>query len=275
MILLLVSTLLVLVVLDVKPFRVMMDWHTKLKVANNVQTDTFEYIQYKMEGNGNAQITIDLQKGEHYWNPQIAIWFEDTLGNYMATSFVTNATAKGTFFSGRSADNFKDLDNTPSQNKNSAIRRVNALPVWAFKKNDKAIDGFVAPHPQSPLPDAISGATPTSSFIVSTAPDSIFIKQNTFKVRLEINVAFDENEYYSEYDFLDDNEYHSGTGLLGQPSLIYEATVNNTGESSYYLMELIGRGHHSGKTGLIYKDLSGITTAKKIVERIVVGVKNE
>jgi len=41
----------------------------------------------------------------------------------------------------------------------------------------------------------------------------------------------------------------------------------------YYLMELIGHGHRSSQNGSINSDLTKLTTALEIVERIVVGVK--
>ena len=40
---------------------------------------------------------------------------------------------------------------------------------------------------------------------------------------------------------------------------------------SYILkMDLMGRAHHSGKNGLIYTDLEGITTAQQLIERVLV-----
>ena len=38
-------------------------------------------------------------------------------------------------------------------------------------------------------------------------------------------------------------------------------------------MDIIGHGHHSGATGLIYTRMDHLTTAKKIVERILVKVE--
>jgi hypothetical protein len=92
---------------------------------------------------------------------------------------------------------------------------------------------------------------------------------------VEVNVAFDENEFYSEYDFLEDSIYHGGTGLLGQPSLIYGTTVRKSDGQQYYLLSLLGHGHHSGATGELIADMKTITTARYVVERIVVGVKEE
>ena len=38
---------------------------------------------------------------------------------------------------------------------------------------------------------------------------------DNFRLIIEINVAFDDNEYYSDFDFPDDEIFHSGTGQLG------------------------------------------------------------
>jgi hypothetical protein len=89
---------------------------------------------------------------------------------------------------------------------------------------------------------------------------------------VEVNVAFDENEYYSEYDFPDDSLYHGGTGLLGQPSIIYSATISRADRNHYYILEMQGHGHHSGGTGELIREVESLTTAKYVVERIVVGV---
>ena len=100
-------------------------------------------------------------------------------------------------------------------------------------------------------------------------------QQEKFILKLEINVAFDDNEYYSEFDFPDDTTFHNGTGQLGQPSLVFGTTIDKTDGKAYYLLELLGHGHHSGTTGAIYKETESLSTALEIVERIVVGITNK
>ncbi len=87
---------------------------------------------------------------------------------------------------------------------------------------------------------------------------------------VEINQSFDWNSYYSENKFSDD-EIYSGSGKVGQPSLIYAAEISKSEITSpvHKVMNLIGHGHHSGKDGKLYTDLSRITTAKNIAERII------
>ena len=75
-------------------------------------------------------------------------------------------------------------------------------------------------------------------------------------LNIEINVAFDDNEFYSEFDFPDDDTFHNGTGQLGQPSIVFNTAIDMKDGKDYYLMELIGHGHHSGQNGTLYIDLS-------------------
>jgi len=54
--------------------------------------------------------------------------------------------------------------------------------------------------------------------------------------------------------------------------LIYEAIVDSQ-KPGQYLFKLTGHGHHSGRDGSLYTDLSNITSAKKIREFIVVNIE--
>jgi len=251
-----------------QPVEQLMNWGAKQKAAQGKEELNHQFEYYEMNTNDDLQISIDLLRAKHYWHPQIAIWIEDTLGNYQQTLFVTKATAKGLFFGGRSKENYKKIDAEKVTQKED-YRQVNALPVWAHKRNILADDGGYAPTKAQPLVDAITGATPIDNFVLQTS-----LKQlENFILKLEINVAFDDNEFYSEFDFPDDIIFHNGTGQLGQPSLVFETAINLSDNQSYYLMRLAGHGHHSARDGEIYKDLSSLTTALEIVERIVVGVK--
>lgn len=252
---------------QITPIKMLMDWGAKSKAKNGkAQSATYEVFELEMDK--ELHLTVDLMRAEHFWHPQIAIWTEDTLGNFLQTLYVTKATAKGLFFGGRSKENFKTFDTQKAGN-STDYRRVNALPVWSHSRGVQYEDGMYVPTKQSPLSDGISGATPIDNFKLTTSTPST---QN-FIVKLEINVAFDDNEFYSEFDFPDDAIFHSGTGQLGQPSLLFETPVDLNDGKNYYLMELIGHGHQSGGNGVIYEDMSSLTTALEIVERIVLGVK--
>ena len=250
-----------------KPFKALMDIGAKLKANTEKEINHSTYEVVEMQMDKDIQLTIDLLRSVHYWHPQMAIWIEDTLGNYVETIFVSKATAQGLFFGGRSKENFKTFDE--KKDAKGDYRRVNALPVWSHKRGVQYKDGLYVPTNDKPLPDAITGATLIDNFQLLSSIDSTA----KFQLKVELNVAFDDNEYYSEFDFPDDEIFHNGTGQLGQPSIIFETSVDMKDGKDYYLMELIGHGHHSGQTGEIYKDLTSLTTAKEIVERIVVGVR--
>jgi hypothetical protein len=253
------------------PIRKLMDWRAARNTHGEHEIVLTDYEVYDLTKGTEPVITVDFLKGKHFWNPQIAIWLEDSAGNYLETLLVTTSTAGGLFYAGRSAANFKESDEAKAE-ENSPTRRVDALPYWSHKRNHLYSDGFYSPPPNEPLPDAISMATPGNNFYFKSADTSIQ-SLKSFRVMLEVNVAFDENEYYSEYDFLDDTLYHGGTGLLGQPSLIYGAVINKRDPNRYYILSLLGHGHHSGGSSELNEDVSTITTAKYVVERIVAGVQ--
>jgi hypothetical protein len=269
-IILVICTIFLISYYEVPPIKRMMDWRAQRTALAEKEISFSEYQIYDHSWGNEPQITIDFLKGKHFWNPQIVIWLEDSAGNYLETLLVTTSTARGLFYSGRSAQNFKESDEAKSET-NTPTRRVDALPYWSHKRGHKYSDGFYSPPPNEPLPDGITGATPTHNFYFKTAFNSLD-SLHSFKVLVEVNVAFDENEYYSEYDFTDDSLYHGGTGLLGQPSIIYSATIRKGDLNRYHVLTIQGHGHHSGGTGELIPEMESLTTARNIVERIVVGV---
>lgn len=255
------------------PVKLLMNWRASRNALTEKKLSFSDYQLYDYSQGNDPELTVDFLKGKHFWNPQLAIWLEDSTGKYIETLLVTTSTARGLFYTGRSAENFKESDGTKTQ-EDKPTRRVDALPYWSHKRGYQYPDGFYTPPPDDPLPDGISGATPRDNFYFKSATTSLK-GVATFSVLVEINVAFDENEYYSEYDFPDDSLYHGGTGLLGQPSIIYSTTVRQSDRNRYYVLSLLGHGHHSGTSGELIPESKTITTAKYIAERIVVGVDEE
>jgi hypothetical protein len=253
------------------PVKRLMDWRASRNTQIISEISMFHYEVYDHTNDGEPDVIVDFLKGKHFWNPQVAIWLEDSAGNYIETLLVTTSTARGLFYAGRSASNFKESDQAKTE-ENSPTRRVDALPYWSHKRNHRYDDGFYSPPPDHPMPDGVTGATPNANFYLKSTASNID-KRGSFRVMVEVNVAFDDNEYYSEYDFLEDTLYHGGTGLLGQPSLVYGTTVNKSDDERYNVLSLLGHGHHSGGSGELFDDTETITTAKYIVERIVIGVR--
>jgi len=249
-----------------------MDFGARSKVSIGSSENDAAYKKIVMELSNTNSLTVDVKKAKHFWHPQVAVWTEDTTGLYKETLFVTKATAKGIFAGGRSKENFKSLDTEKIELSEDSYRyrRVNALPVWSHKRGVKYEDGLYAPTYENPLPDGMSGATPLSNFILETSVSYT----EPFILKLEFNVAFDDNEYYSEYDFPDDETFHNGTGQLGQPSIILSCQINPLSEQKK-LMQIEGHGHHSGQDGIIYEDLNTITTALEIIDFAVVSFQKK
>ena len=222
--------------------------------------ETFDYQIIELDKTiGNQKISIELKKGAAFQYPLFAIWIEDSIGNYIETLYISRVISSSTF----------DYGKKVGENWESAIvRRPEALPYWSHKRGIEASDGFFVPLNGAPDLDAVSGATPTSNFIVKS---KIHVNKNSdYRILIEINQSYDWNEYYNKNKFLDDKIY-SGSGQVGQPSLVYATEIKKTElkSTTHKIMNLIGHGHYSGKDGKLYKDLSQITTAKNIAERII------
>lgn len=222
--------------------------------------ETFDYQIIDLDKTiGSQKISVELKKGEAFQYPLFAIWVEDSIGNYIETLYISRVISSSTFDYGKKVGN---------KWSSATKRRPEALPYWSHKRGIQSSDGLFIPLNGSPDLDAVSGATPTSNFIVKLRAN--FNNDNGYKVLVELNQSYDWNEYYTKNKFPDDKIY-SGSGQVGQPSLIYAAEIKKTElkSTTHKIMNLIGHGHHSGKDGKLYKDILQITTAKNIAERII------
>ena len=197
------------------------------------------------------QIQLEVRMGKPSHTPTLAAWVEDQHGNYLQDLYVSQKLAKEDFI------NFEHK------------RRPEALPVWSHKRGIQAKDGLYVPDKNQAIPDGLSGATPTSNWVLNSQLNSSGL--DSVRVFLEINQSFDWNEFYHPAAFQDDPVY-SGPGKVGQPALVYGTEVLALQNSSITQMHLLGRAHHSGKDGLIRQELEHITTALDMVERILVVV---
>ena len=223
----------------------------------------FEYEVIELfNANGQHNLEIELKKGNAFQYPLFAIWLEDSLGNYMETLYISRVIASSTFDFGKNVD---------GKWQSTVKRRPEALPYWSHKRGIKAPDGLYVPLNNATDLDAVSGATPTGNFIIKSKSDLNSLKH--YNVMLEVNQSYDWNSYYTKDKFPDDDIY-SGSGQVGQPSLIYTTAVSSQDikDNIYKIMQLIGHGHHSGKNGKLYKDLSHISTAKQIIDRVILKI---
>ncbi len=186
-------------------------------------------------------ITISVGAGENWKakrEPQLAIWLEDTEGNYIKTLYVTERASHKSWIMG------------PKEG------RPESLPVWyhssKFEPAKKAA-------PDLKL-DAVTSATPKGGIIFDTN-----LEDKAYVLRAEFNTSFDYNDFYTK----------KTSGVNGQPSVIYEAVIpadfNKTSEE--IRLAFAGTGALDGTDGLVHKNTEGLTTAQTIVKMIAIVAK--
>lgn len=184
--------------------------------------------------------------------PQIAVWVEDTEGNYLSTVYATHKIA------------------TEDWQSNGGNRRASALPAWCYARGVQYDDGLYLPTKDEPLTDGVSGATPKDSFDVKMRPEG---NLRQFVVKIEINHSTDWNEAYPKDAAEGDAGYSGGEGGSGQPALVYAATVDLASSTSEYVATLIGHSSPDGTSGEIFPDTSTVTSALEIVNRITINIE--
>lgn len=252
--------------LGVPPAQWLVDAGYALKELRPIDRQRSSTIYTKLTQTGQ-KLSIDIKAGEHYSGPgavimgvtttavpQMAMWVESFEGEYLETLYVTkkasNSSYIGSIFGGEE------------------VRRPEALPHWSHSRGVVSEDGLLMPSSAQPLADALTGATPLTSFDLRTVTST---KLERIVVKLEINRSFDFNDFYHEKAYPDDPIY-SGSGNSAQPSLVYSVAIDLSSKQPYYFLSLVGRGHHSGRDGDIHTDLSGISTAKQMIARAIVEV---
>ena len=141
------------------------------------------------------------------------------------------------------------------------------MPYWAHKRGIKASDGLFVPDQGTAVPDAYTGATPVTGFVMTSRADNPLPEK--FKVMLEINQNWDWNEFWTNDKYPGDENYKWSC----QPALVYEVVIDLDSLKDAYEMKPIGHSHYSGSTGELYSDLSTLTTALQIADSIIVRVK--
>ena len=215
---------------------------------------------------GSGDLSVTVKPGED-WNhklpvflffsiktqPQFAIWVD-----YIDTIYVTHKTATQGWSKAPG-------DPTPKDK----ITRNEALPYWSHKRNILGTNGSYMPSRDKPVEDAKTSATPKKESTFGYNPANL---PDKFLVVAEFNISTDFNDTYRKDLAKEDENYSGGEWRSGQPSIIYEAQVdkNSTG---IVKMKITGHGSPDGSNGNLYSDMSGMTTAMKIVGDITVKVK--
>lgn len=218
-------------------------------------------VHSNIDGKSTA-LSLEFQKGPAHNHPSFAIWLEDMNGNFLQTLFVTKYVATGIYGHG-------ELESGKWKPEPGEAVRPATLPYWAHKRGQ--LTGRIPdlPSPKNPLADAISGATPSADFVLQTQADKILPRR--FRVLLEINQAWDSNRYWTNNKFPDDFDYMTSL----QPALVYAVTIDLDSDIAEYYLNPIGHSHYSGKNGLLYTDLSTLTTALEIVGKVVVKIDRQ
>lgn len=224
---------------------------------SSCQEDLIEYqkddIKIMVKAGDEWKHPHDLFLGIKKQNPpQIAIWLEDVNGNYLTTLYASYKVATHSF----SGDE----------------KRKEALPYWNYarlplKSGQPIPDGYTGATTQKPIPDAVTGATPNGSFDLKMKPNEGL---SQFVIKAEFNHSKDYNDYYPKSAIFGDDNY---SGESGQPAIIYEAIIDLTTNQKEYHMQMIGHSSSDGSDGLLYTDLSKLTSAKDIVKEITIKIQ--
>ena len=175
--------------------------------------------------------------------PQMAIWLEDTCGNFLSTVYVTERSA------------------TQGWRMAGGARRPEALPLWSHRRGIAAPDGLYMPTADAP--EAATGATPHGSFTACFATG-----QSPAIVYAEINHSADFNQYYTADALPGTPSYSGGKEGSGQPAIVYRAPILVEGSSEIIVLKPIGHSSPDGSDGLLRTSLDSITSALDIVSRI-------
>ncbi len=202
-------------------------------------------------------ITLKFDKGKNHNHPLFAIWLADQNGKFIQTLFVSKSIGKGVFEHG---------SRKTGQWMPGEIQRPAALPYWAHQRGIKNENGTYLPTPKNPEIDARSGATPQNSFVMTFITDNPL--KGKYKIMLELNQSWDWNDYWHNNRYPEDREYKTSS----QPAVVYCADFD-TNEKKEYVMKAVGHSHYSGKDGSLNTDLSTLSTALKIADKITVLVK--
>lgn len=192
---------------------------------------------------GEGDIRIMIEKGSGWRHkfplflgigkmnsPQIAIWAEDTSGNYISTVYVTESIARQSWMMAR------------------GNRRIEALPHWCHSRGVVYGDGLLSPTREEPLPDAFTGATPRGSF---TAVTHIPDEARKFVIKVEVNHSVDFNSAYPASAMPGDPGYSGGREGSGQPALVYAATVDRDSGHGYIEACLLGHSSPGFRTYIL------------------------
>ena len=189
-----------------------------------------------------VQISAVIAPGSEWkgkFPPQFALWIQNENGKFCRTIFATKKASKNKWI-------FAPKDGRPE-----------SLPVWYHSCKKRYIL-----ESENEI-DAVTSATPKGSFEIARKIQ--LAEGEKYFVFAEVNKSFDYNEFYPKDADKNSTEY---SGVNGQPSAVYRAELSF--ENPDAELELFGTGSLDGKSGLVEDKTETLTTAKNLVEKIVV-----
>lgn len=197
-----------------------------LSLSHNVGAalDRFEMkndgMAYNYTPASNYKLRLDIKAGKEYKTeapPEIAIWLENQSSYHIKTLYT-------------------------SQSKKE-------LPYWAWKVEEYEKAKAADEEGNTEEIDAISGATPNSSF---DPKDYILPERNTepFYLLIEVNMPKDPNKFHQD-----------------QPSIIYKVEIDNKYPKAFQVLDLVGYSKFDPeeKTWDAYYPDETLTTCLKLI----------
>lgn len=218
-----------------------------------------EVIQTNRNSEGVA-LSLHFYSGPAHNHPTFSVWVEDAEGNFIETLFVTAYVATGIY-------GHADLGDGRWDNKPGEANRPATLPYWLHKKGTIGESNQIIPSPKNPMPDAISGATPSSDFVLQTVATRPLPEK--FRVMMEINQTWDWNEHWH-------NDLHPGNDAYRsscQPALVYTVLVDKNESGKEFFLNPVGHSHYDGSNGELFTDITSLTTAKEIIHKVSVKIE--
>lgn len=164
--------------------------------------------------------------------PVAAIWAETTRGAMIETLYLDPALA---------------YSETPDWHGKPTPRHA-ILPIWRHRYT--LINGI---DPIGEI-DAVTSATPKHS---ETLNDYLETDADKLTIYLEFNAVGDTDAAWPDPH-------------VGQPSVVYAVFIDLEAPQTYHLMQLVGHGGGAEQNGEVNYDLDAISSAKQIVEKVLV-----
>jgi len=182
----------------------------------------------------SKEITLQIEKGEKWHHNLQILFFQKKLSPQIA---IWSEDEKGNYL-----ETLYISEKTYRWYKSGGAKRKESLPVWRNRVES--------------VTDGAAGATETLE------KNRYRVKNRKVTVYMEVNNSFDYNSFYTK----------SSSKSSGQPSLVYAAQIDTDNESIAEF-KLIGHGSSDGSDGVIYKDMSNISDALKILKYGAIKIK--